>query len=370
MTPASPEGHAGTPTGPSGRDIESGRPIQNGGSGLRRPESVPNLPKGTSLIPAYVFGGIGLLLFSYGLYQATRRTVVLLTWPEARAVVTSSTIEKTGQKFRARIRVRFLSGSETIETEVEHDYQGKAYAWIAEAVARHSTGSDATVRYDRRRPETALLDPRFGLRTFGVPLLSAFAGLVFGGVGLLALRTARQHRSSLTDGPEDARRRAARLEFLGVGGFVLAIGAACVVAALAMLPSRLEARRWPVVEARFDHGDVVSASVKAGKRGGTVYVPRIFLTYVYDRKEYVSTIELRRSSSSREKMERLVASIPKGEIHRVRVDPGHPHRVEREDAWPLLLPGVFLLVGLVVAGGAILVIRSAPGRGTGRRRRR
>jgi hypothetical protein len=168
----------------------------------------------------------------------------------------------------------------------------------------------------------------------------------------------------------DARRRAARLEYLGVGGFVLAIGVAFLVAALAMLPSRLEARRWPVVEARFDHGDVVSESVKVGKRGGTVYVPRAFLTYVYERKEYMSTLELRKSSSSREKMEGFVASIPKGEIHRIRVDPGHPHRVEREDAWPLLLPGVFFLAGLVVAGGAILVIRSAPGRATGRRRKR
>ncbi|MBK9091098.1 MAG: DUF3592 domain-containing protein [Holophagales bacterium] len=317
-----------------------------------------------------MFGGIGLLLFSYGLVHSTRRAVVLLTWPEARTVVTASQVEKAGQKHRARLEVRFLANSETIETESGHDYEGKAYAWIAEAVARHPRGSETVVRYDRSHPETALLDRRFDLRTFGVPLLSAFAGLVFGGVGLLAFRSANLHASSLMADSEHGRQRAARLEFLGVGGFVLAIGVACVVAALAVLPSRLEARRWPVVEARFDHGDVVSENVQVGKRGGTVYVPRLFLTYVVDRKEYVSTIRLRTSSGHREKTERLVAKIPKGQIYRIRVDPGRPHRVEAEDAWPLLLPGVLFFAGLVVAGASILVIRSTPVRPPGRRRRR
>lgn len=317
-----------------------------------------------------MFGGIGLFLLSFGLVQATRRAVVLLTWPEARAVVTASQVEKAGQKHRARIRVRFLAKSETIETEAGHDYEGKAYAWIAEAVARHPRGSETVVRYDRSHPETARLDPRFDLRTFGVPLLSAFAGLVFGGVGLLAFRSAKQHASSLMADSEHDRQRAARLEFLGVGGFVLAIGVACVVAALAVLPSRLEARRWPVVEAMFDHGDIVSEDVQVGKRGGTVYVPRLYLTYVVDREEYVSTIRLRTSSGNREKIEKLVATIPKGQIYRIRVDPGHPHRVEPEDAWPLLLPGILLFAGLVVTGASILVIRSAPGRPRGRPRRR
>ena len=317
-----------------------------------------------------MFGGIGLLLFSFGLVQSTRRAVVLLTWPEAHAVVTASSIEKSGQNHRARLQVRFLANSETIETEVEHDFEGKAYAWIAEAAARHPKGSETVVRYDPRHPETAQLDPRFGLRTFGVSLLSAFAGLVFGGVGLLAFRSAKQHASSLMADSVHGRQQAARLEFLGVGGFVLVIGVACVVAALAILPSRLEARRWPVVEARFDHGDVVSGHVKAGKRGGTVYVPRLYLTYAVDRKEYVSTIRLRTSSGSREKMEKLVATLPKGQIYRIRVDPEHPHRVEPEDAWPLLLPGVFLFAGLVVTGASVLVIRSAPGRPPARPRRR
>lgn len=335
---------------------------------LRRVEPDPSVQKRTALIPAYVFGGVGVLLLSYGLYQSTRRTVVLLTWPEARAEVVESSIEKRGEKHRARIRVRFLAMSETIEAEVEHDLEGQAYSRIAEGVARHAKGSRTVVRYDRRHPETALLEPGFHLRTFGIPLLSVTLGLLFGGVGLLAHRSATQRRSSLTAPSEDARQRAARLEFLGVGGFVLAIGVACVVAALAMLPSRLESRHWPVVDARFDHGDVVSADVSVGKRRGTVYVPRLFLTYAFEGKEYTSTISPRTSSSRRETMVQLVAGIPKGEIHRIRVNPGHPHRVEREDAWTLLLPGVFLIAGLVVAGGALLVIRSAPGRRIGRRR--
>ena len=45
---------------------------------MQRPESDSSPRKGTSLIPAYVFGGIGLLLLSYGLYQSTRRTIVLV----------------------------------------------------------------------------------------------------------------------------------------------------------------------------------------------------------------------------------------------------------------------------------------------------
>ncbi len=327
---------------------------------MQRPESDSSPRKGTSLIPAYVFGGIGLLLLSYGLYQSTRRTIVLLSWPEAQATVISSSIESQGNQHRARIRVRFFAGSETIETEAEHDYEGKGYAWIAEAVALHAKGSQAFVRYNERHPETAMLDPRFGFRTFGVPLLSLAAGLVFAGVGRLALRSAKLTVASLTAESEGERQRAARSEYFGVGVFVLVIGVAFVVGALAMLPSRLEARRWPVVESKFDHGDVTSSSSTGSKRSRTVYAPRLYVRYVYERKEYMSTIPLRKSSGRRESMGKLVAAIPKGEIYRIRINPEHPHRIEREDAWPLLLPGVFLFAGLVVAGVAILVIRSAP----------
>ena len=54
-----------------------------------------------------------------------------------------------------------------------------------------------------------------------------------------------------------------------------------------------------------------------------------------------------------------MASIRPGDSMPVRVNPEHAFRVERPDTWPLLAPGIFLAVGLVLTSLAMLLVHMA-----------
>ncbi len=321
-------------------------------------------------VPGLVFCAIGLAPFVIGLYLAVDRAVVVMSWTVAEAVVAESRVETKGSQHAAKIRVRFAPDDVSVETEPAHDHRYGGYAAAAEAVEQYPIGGTAWIRYDPDDPRRARLDAGFNLATFGFALLLLAAGAAFLGVGLLALRSGQSSIEAAEASSPEAAARARRREVVLVAVFVAGIGGAMAVGGAAVLPSALESRNWPVVAARVERGDVYSrTSSGSGKhsRSVTSYVARLYVSYEHEGRSFVSTLDAG-SSQDRQKTERLLASIPKGELRSVRVNPRRPHRIQSLGEWPLALPVVFLVTGSLIAAIALGLLRRPP-TAAGRRRR-
>lgn len=305
-------------------------------------------PPGTSLVPAIVFGAIGVPFAAWAFWLLAERLVIALRWPEARATVTDSKVETRGSQYAARIRVRFETPGGVVETEVAHDHRFGGHATIAEAVELYPKGSEAGVRYAPLDPRRARLEAGFNLETFGLPLVLVAAAASFGGIGLLAFQSARLQRAG-------AERQGLAL----TARFVWAVGVAFLVCGFAMLPGALERRRWPRVTATVDRVDVYARSdTGPGKHRSrtTRYVVREHLAYQHAGRMYFSPL-LAGSHRSRQDALRIANGVPRGAPREIRADPNHPHRIDRVDSWPLALPGIFFGTGLLVWWIARLLLR-------------
>lgn len=308
-----------------------------------------------------VFGGLGFGMFVIGLGMGVDRLVVLHTWPEVEAQVIESRIVTSGSQHSAYIRVEFDLPGRKISTVPDSDYRSSNYGWIAEAVDRFPTGGKAPVRHHPRDPQKARLEVGYNFNTFGISLLLIGTGLMFWGVGVLAARSARLERAEANARNRAEADRLERGQYLGVAGFVGVIGLASLGVGVALLQPALATRQWPVVIARVEGTDIFTRSTRTDRHSlSTFYVGRVYVAYVFGGRSHRSAIILRNSSTNRAKTERLLASIKPGDPREVRVDSANPYQIVPVDSWPLVLPGVFLLVGLVVTGVAVLVLRSAP----------
>jgi hypothetical protein len=303
-------------------------------------------PTRSAYVPGLVFGVLGLPFAAWGLWLAAERLAIVLNWPEVPAVVSDSRVETRGSNHAARIRVRFETPDGVVETEADHDYRYGGHATIAEAVEDRAKGSGVVVRYDPKDPRKARLEAGFNFATFGMSLLLLVAAACFGGISLLALRSARLQNDRAAD---------VRL----VGRFVLAIGVAFVVSGLALVPGALERRKWPHVTATVDRADVYArsdSSPRKGRSATTWYVVRAYLAYQYEGRVYVSPMD-EGSQRNEKEAERIAASIPRGAPRTIRVEPRHPNRIDRIDSWPFLLPVTFLGVGLLLCWIVRLLLR-------------
>ena len=324
--------------------------------------------KNGSRVPGLVFCAIGLVPLVIGLAMAGQRALIVLSWPEATAVVVESRIETKGSQHEARIRVRFETDEGPVETEPAHDHRSNDHASIAETLDRFPKGAESAVRYDPDDPRRARLEAGLNLATFGTSLILLAAALVLLPLGALALRSGRLSREAETAPTAEAKARAERRDVWGVGLFVLALGAFMALAGAAMLPGAVEERAWPSVTARVDRSDVYTrSSSRSGNRGGSVtyHVARVFLAYEYEGRSLLAPLDVD-SFQDRRKTEALLASIAKGDAWPVRVNPRRPQRIRSMTSWPLVLPLVFLVTGSLVAWVAAFVIRRyalAPRRG-------
>lgn len=308
-----------------------------------------------------VFGGLGLGMFLFGLGPIADRLAVWHTWPEIEARVIESRITTSGSQHSALIRVEFELAGRKIVTQPASDYRSGKYGWIAQAVDRFPVGGTAPVRHHPRDPEKTRLEVGYNFNTFGTPVLLIGIGLAFWGVGVLAVRSARLESGVATARSRAEAARLARGQYLGVAAFVGVIGLVSLGAGVALLRPALAERQWPVVTARVERSDIFTRSTRADKHQSTTfYVGRIYVAYDFGGRAHESAIVLRNSSSDREKIERLLATIRPGDPWEVRVNPGNPYEAAAANAWPLVLPGVFIFVGLVVGGVTVLVVRSAP----------
>lgn len=307
-----------------------------------------------------VFGGLGLTMFLFGLGQFADRLVVFHSWQEVEARVIESRIVTSGSQHSALIGVEFEVAGTRIVTQPASDYRSGKYGWIAATVDRLPVGGTAPVRHHPRNPEKTRLEVGCNFNTFGTPLLLVGVGLAFWGVGVLATRSARLARGEASAQNRAEAARLARGQYLGVAAFVGVIGLVAFGAGVALLRPALAARQWPVVNARVERSDIFTRSTRAQKHQSTTYyVGRIYVAYDFGGRSHESAIVLRDSSSHREKTERVLAAIKPGDRWEVRVNPRNPYEAVPADAWPLVLPGVFLFVGLVISGISVLVARSA-----------
>lgn len=317
--------------------------------------------QGGSRWPGLVFGGLGFGLFVLGLGLGADRIVVFLTWPEVEARVIESRIETSGNQHTAHIRVEFEVPGRRIVTMPDSDYRSGKYSWIAKAVDRFPVGSTATVRYHPSNPEKTRLEVGYNFNTFGTPLLLVGIGLAFWGVGALAERSARLERSTSNARNRVEAAQLVRTQYLGVAAFVGVIGLASLGAGVALLLPALAMRQWPAVIAQVERTDIFTRSTRAEKHSSvTYYVGRVYVMYELGGWNYKSTLVLRDSSTDRAKTERLLAAFRPGEPREVSVNPEDPYQIITDDSRPLVLPGVFLFVGLVITGVAVLVVRSVP----------
>lgn len=316
---------------------------------------------GASRWPGIIFGGIGLVGFAAGLGLTVERMVIFFAWPEIEARVIESRVEPIGSQHRAIIRVEFEFGAQKIESEPASDYRSSNFGWIAEVVDRYPVGGAAPVNHHWSDPTRTRLDVGFNFNTFGLPLLLVGAGLLFWGVGALATRSARLAGREASAGGGVEAARLARAQYLGVAAFVGVIGVASAGAGAALLRPALVKLQWPVITAQVERTDIVTRSTFADKHGSTTfYIGRLFVGYEVGGRAHRSVITLRKSSSDRAAIERLLAGISVGSPREVRIDPENPYQIAPVDSWPLMLPGVFLFVGVVLSGVAVLVLRSTP----------
>lgn len=319
--------------------------------------------KGAGRWPGFVFGGIGIIMLAAGCGLVVQRLVILQTWPETEAIVVASQVETAGSQYIARIRVVIERPDGPVESEPASDYRSSRHGWIAATVERHPVGGTIVVRRHPRDPRRTRLDAGWNFNTFGLPLLLAGAGAVFAGVGALADRSERLQRQGDRARTREESRRIDRAQYLGVAAFIGLIGLAMSVAALALARPAWEQRGWPVIIAQVERSDIFQRSsgvTHKGRTPATFHVGRLYLAYEIAGRPYETALLLRGSSQDKAKIERRLAAIPPGTSWPIRVDPGDPHNTAAADAWPLVLPAVFLVVGLVLLGVTGLIVRSAP----------
>jgi hypothetical protein len=318
--------------------------------------------------PGLIFGGLGFAMFAGGAALLVERLVVLQTWKEADARVTVSQVEESGSQLVARILVEFDAGGRRVVTEPASDYRSSNYGWIARTVDRLPVGADVSVRYNPDDPTKARLEVGLNFNTIGTPLLLGGAGLVFWGVGALALRAARLEAAGGKSRDPAELRRLDRARYLGMAAFIGVIGFSFLFAAAVTLEPAIEKRRWPAVDARVERTDIFtrSSSYSHKRRAETFYVGRVFLAYKHGGRSWNSAIDLPGSSTDRETIEEILAGFRPGDAYPVRLNPANPHELSDIDAWPLILPLVFGSAGLVLVGVALLLVRSAPRTGSPR----
>lgn len=311
--------------------------------------------------PGIVFGGIGFVMFAVGLGLLVDRLVIYYTWPEIEARVVESRVEPKGSQHSAIIRVQFEVGGRAITSEPASDFRSNNYGWVAEAVDRHPVGGTTTVRHHPREPQRTRLDVGFNFNTFGTALLLIPIGLLFKGVGFLADRHAQLERAESSAATEAEKASLKRGQYLGMAVFIGIIALVFLGPGIFLLRPALDERGWPTIAGTVEKTDIFTRTSNSRKHGPTTfYVGRVYVSYAFGERTYHSALDLSDSSTDRAKVERRLEGIKPGGLWNVRVNPADPYTIKSTDSWPLLLPGVFLFVGLVVGFVTWLIVRSAP----------
>ncbi|HVT02010.1 MAG TPA: DUF3592 domain-containing protein [Thermoanaerobaculia bacterium] len=313
--------------------------------------------RGTTRIPALVFGSIGLLILIWGVVLALQAFLVMQSWGRTDAEITRSAMVAVKDRYQADIAIRFYVDRREYDLPVSNRTMSGGYAWVQSRLDEFPVGARREVRFDRADPSRVRINVGPNFDTFGLPVILVVLGLLFSGIGLLAYRSAVwQEEASRKVDPRQATIAAKRV-VLGASVFVLLIGLAFLAASVWMAMTSIRESHWPTIQAFVERSEIVRSS-SSSRSHGPLYVGRVHVRYMVGDRLFHVPIDTRFQTSRRRSIEKAIAEFPQGTWQQFRMNPGNASDL-RFTSSSILLPSVFALVGLVATGVAILLLRKS-----------
>lgn len=299
-------------------------------------------------LPGIIFAGAGFILLAatmITLWFALRP----LNWPSALATVTSSRVlgDQNGM-YRAERAFRYSVDGHEHTVVDSSSFSSSSYRLIQSEVAAFPEGSQREIRVHPTNPGKISTTTSFTFGAVLAPAILLALAVVFGGIGVFALRPDFLPSWSLISSASAFPVQVFGWVFVPVGIVFLAIAGYAA-------REQVQQAKWPVVMAR-----VTKSEVRAGRARGARFTPWIEFNYVVDGREYVTPTLGAVWTSSRGSVEEIVTEYAPGARHAIRHDPGHPEiiRYGRPMSFTsLLLPIGMLIGGLVFLGFGVALPR-------------
>ncbi len=273
-------------------------------------------------------------------------------WTRTDCVIVSSQVEGHGDDAEFKVSYTYqFDGRQFTGTRLWMGMTPSIDESLAQRLAqRYAPGRPASCHVNPSAPEESVLE-----RAQLWPLLFAVVPLIFiliGTLGIIGVWRAKPVESRAVS----ERHRGSRNVVLGMRVFgllfiLVGAGVGYGLFARPLLKARAAAK-WPEVPC-----EILSSRVQrhSGSKGGSTYSIEVRYRYTFGGSEFTGTAYdfSTGSSSGREWRENIVASLPKGRKTVCYVNPEDPldavlSREPPSEIWFGLIPGVFLLVGLVI----------------------
>ena len=298
-----------------------------------------------------IFAIMGLVFFGF-IVKAGWDTVRAYMWTKTDCVIEASSVREKGDSVEFDVRYSYRVGG--------RNYSGTRYsvgmspsmnaASAQRAVQRYRAGSPAYCYVNASAPaESTLVRGTLWALLFGlIPLVFVAVGV--GGI----IGTWRAKPASATPVSERFRGGKGTLVAMRLFGLVfIAIGGGLVyVIFFRPMLKEMAAAKWPVVPCEIVSSRVASHS---GSKGGSTFSVDVRYRYTIGGKEVIGTAYNfdTGTSSSRAWREAAVASLPAGMRTVCYVNPEDPLDAvlsvkPSPDRWFGLIPGLFLIVGLII----------------------
>jgi hypothetical protein len=308
--------------------------------------------KGCLTVFLGLFAIIGLI-FTALIGKSSFDTLRTHFWDKTDCTILESSIREKGDSFEFDVRYSYRANGRMLTgTRFRAGMQTSLNPEEAErARHRYAAGNNATCHVNASVPSESVLEQgSLWLLLFApLPLLFTIIG-VGGIIGVWrAPRTAGEKAMS-----EKLRPRGAATIGLRIFGLIFALAGGGMLHTMLIRPMLKEtsAANWPTVEC-----EIVSSELRshAGSEGGSNYSIDIRYRYAFGGQKYTGTRYNFESgsSSSRKWRAAVVADLPPGKKTVCHVNPADPFEAvlsirASPDRWFGLLPGLFLVVGLLV----------------------
>ncbi len=140
-----------------------------------------------------IFLAIGLVFLGVGGWFTERRLTVINAWPTAEAEVVHSEVtsyqdSEGSTLYKAAFRFRYTVAGREFVTDTDNGYGTSFRSWMQKKVDRFAPGTRHRIHYNAEDPAEIEYNAGYNFAFFGIPLFCAGMGVVFGLVGVGALR--------------------------------------------------------------------------------------------------------------------------------------------------------------------------------------
>ena len=298
-----------------------------------------------------VFAIMGLVFLAF-IAKAGWETVRAHIWTKTDCVIESSSIRDKGGDVDFSVRYTYRFGGRS--------YAGTRYSAGMSPSMNAASAQRAVQRYEAGRPAHCYVNesaPAESTLERGSPwvLLLGLLPLVFVAIGVGGI-IAVWRKKSASATPVSERHRAGKGSVIGlrlVGFIFIALGGGLLhVIFFRPMLKEIAAAKWPAVPC-----EITSSSLgqHSGSKGGSTYSVDVRYRYKVAGKELIGTSYNfdTGTSSSRGWREAAVRSLPPGTRTICHVNPEDPLEAvlsikPSPDRWFGLIPGIFLIVGLIL----------------------